>query len=81
LIYNNFGLVAPDIVEQVRHDKDGFIPYQFIISLAIVFRIQLGNERSSGRTSENAGATIFLNFFHSSPSETTTFGPKNANGA
>jgi hypothetical protein len=27
-------------------------------------------------TSENAGAEIFLYFFHSSPSEATMFGPK-----
>ena len=38
----------------------------------------LGNERYSGHTSENAGAAIFLYFFHSSPSEATMFGPKTA---
>jgi len=30
-------------------------------------------------TSENAGATIFLTFFHSSPSEDTMFDPKTFN--
>jgi hypothetical protein len=32
----------------------------------------------SGHTSENAGAAIFLNFFHSSPSEVMMFAPKTA---
>ena len=31
---------------------------------------------AQGSTSENAGAAIFLYFFHSSPSEATMFGPK-----
>jgi hypothetical protein len=32
--------------------------------------------RAQNNTSENAGAAIFLYFFHSSPSEATMFGPK-----
>jgi hypothetical protein len=79
VIYNNFGPVAPDIVEQVIHDPDSFIPHQFIIRLKAAF--SLNRRRTvSERTSENAGATIFLNFFHSSPSEATMFIPKTVNG-
>ena len=33
MIYNNFGPVAPDIVEQVIHNLYGLIPHQCIISL------------------------------------------------
>jgi hypothetical protein len=33
MIYNNFGPVAPDIVEQVVHNLYGLIPHQCIISL------------------------------------------------
>jgi hypothetical protein len=27
VIYNNFGLVAPDIIEHVHHNLDGLVPY------------------------------------------------------
>jgi hypothetical protein len=27
MIYNNFGPVAPDIVEHVHHNSDGVVPY------------------------------------------------------
>ena len=27
VVYNNFGLVTPDTVKQVRHNKGGLIPY------------------------------------------------------
>ena len=37
---------------------------------------RISDERRSGHTSENAGAAIFLYFFHSSPSEATMFAPK-----
>jgi hypothetical protein len=33
MIYDNFGPVAPDILEQVIHDSYGLIPHQYIISL------------------------------------------------
>ena len=39
----------------------------------------MGKELISERTSENAGATIFRNFFQSSPSEATMFIPKTDN--
>jgi hypothetical protein len=35
--------------------------------------------RAQDNTSENAGAAIFLYFFHSSPSEATMFAPKTDN--
>jgi hypothetical protein len=38
VIYDNFSLVTPDIVEQVHHNPGRLIPYQFVISLVIVFR-------------------------------------------
>jgi hypothetical protein len=37
VIDNNFGPVTPDVVEQVRHNSGGLVPYQFVISLAIAF--------------------------------------------
>ena len=39
----------------------------------------LGDGLRLGHTSENAGAAIFLYFFHSSPSEVTMFSPKTVN--
>ena len=41
--------------------------YQFMVSLAII--LGLGDGQSSGHTSENARAVIFLYFFLFSPSE------------
>ena len=81
MIYNNFGLVAPDIVEHVHHNLDGLVPDQFVISLVVTRSAQIGKEQelSFRRTSENAGAAIFLYFFHSSPSEAMMFFPKTAN--
>jgi hypothetical protein len=65
VIYNNFGLVAPDIIEHVHHDVDGLVPNQLIISLVVKFGLVRRRRRTelSKRTSENAGATIFLYFF------------------
>jgi hypothetical protein len=40
------------------------------------WKLGLDDERESGDTSENAGAVIFLYFFHSSPSEAIIFAPK-----
>jgi hypothetical protein len=74
VIHNNFGLVTPDIVEQVHHNPGRLVPYQFVISLVTVFRAEDGP--GSGLTSENAGAAIFRYLFHSSPSEATMFRPK-----
>jgi hypothetical protein len=39
VIDNNFGLVAPDIVEHVHHNLDSLVPYQFIIFLEMEIRI------------------------------------------
>ena len=39
VIYSNFGSVSPDIVEHVHHNQDGFVPYQSIVSLPMLFRI------------------------------------------
>jgi hypothetical protein len=83
MIYNNFGSVAPDIVEQVVHNQYGLVPHQCIISLNN--RVQpktafTDEELVSKCTSEKAGATIFRNFFQSSPSEATIFIPKTDNG-
>ena len=36
VIYNNFRLFAPDIVEQVHHDPDSLVPHQSIIFLTII---------------------------------------------
>jgi hypothetical protein len=81
MIYNNFGLVAPDIVEHVHHNLGGLVPDQFVISLVVARSAQIDKEQeqSPKRTSENAGAAIFLYFFHSSPSEAMMFFPKTAN--
>jgi hypothetical protein len=79
MIYNNFGSIAPDIVEQVVHNPYGLIPHQCIISLSNRVQPSWAKELISERTSENAGATIFRNFFHSSPSEATMFIPKTDN--
>jgi hypothetical protein len=38
VITHDFGFVSPDIVEQVEHDPDGFVPYQASISLGIILR-------------------------------------------
>jgi hypothetical protein len=78
MIYNNFGPVAPDIVEQVVHNSYGLIPHQCIISLNNHVQPSWAKNwsRFSKRTSENAGATIFRIFFQSSPSEATIFIPK-----
>jgi len=35
VIQHYFGAVSPDIVEQVEHDTDGFVPYQPSIPLGI----------------------------------------------
>jgi hypothetical protein len=79
MIYSDFRLVSPDVVEQVHHDPDSLVPYQFVISLLIASDI--GDERCPVHTSENAGAAIFRYFFHSSPSEATMFDPKIDNTA
>jgi hypothetical protein len=39
VIDNNFGFVAPDIVEQIHHNPDGLVPHQFIISLVVAFSL------------------------------------------
>jgi hypothetical protein len=81
MVYNNFGSVAPDIVEQVVHNPHSLIPHQSIISLnnCVQPSCFMGKKLVSERTSENAGATIFRNFFQSSPSEATMFIPKTDN--
>lgn len=38
VIQHDFGTVSPDIVEQVEHDPDRFVPYQPSISLRVVLR-------------------------------------------
>ena len=38
VIQHDFGTVSPDIVEQVEHDPDRFVPYQPNISLRVVLR-------------------------------------------
>jgi hypothetical protein len=38
VITHDFGFVSPDIIEQVEHDLDGFVPYQPSISLQIILR-------------------------------------------
>ena len=34
-----FRSVFPDIVEEIEHDADGFVPYQPNVSLEIVFKV------------------------------------------
>ena len=38
VIQDDFGTVSPDIVEQVEHDTDRFVPDQPSISLGVVMR-------------------------------------------
>jgi hypothetical protein len=47
VIDNNFGLVAPDIVEQIHHNPDGLVPHQLIISLVVAFSLEKDAKRSS----------------------------------
>ena len=36
VVRHDFGAVSPDIVEQVKHDPDRFVPYQSSISLEVI---------------------------------------------
>ena len=38
VIQHNLGTVSPDIIEQVEHDADRFVPYQPSISLEVALR-------------------------------------------
>ena len=38
VIQHDLGTVSPNIVEQVEHDADRFVPYQSSISLRVVLR-------------------------------------------
>jgi hypothetical protein len=74
VIQHDFGTVSPNIIEQVEHDADRFVPYQPSISLEVVLR--KGQHRQQLHTSEKAGVVTVWCLFHSSPSEATMFRPK-----
>ena len=38
VIQHNFGTISPDVIEQVEHDVDSFVPYQPSISLGVALR-------------------------------------------
>ena len=76
VIQHNFGAVSPDVIEQVEHDTDSFVPYQPSISLGIALRKWRFN--SPLHTSEKAGAAIARYLFHSSPSEAMMLLPNTA---
>ena len=81
VVRHDFGAVSPDIVEQVKHDPDRFVPYQSSISLEVILiKGQLRHPVVPVRTSEKAGAVIARYLFHSSPSEATMFRPKTSSG-
>lgn len=74
MIQHDFGIVSPDVFEEVGHDADGFVPHQPSISLEIT--LKNGDFRLQVHTSEKAGAVAVRNLFHSSPSAAMTLFPK-----
>ena len=78
MIHSNYIFAGPNLIEKPIHDSDSLIPDQLIIPLiemrSLISEKSIGNY-SDHRTSEKAGAPIFLYFFHSSPSEAIILGP------
>lgn len=72
-------LDPPYIVKEVLHDKQRLVPNELIVPLWQAQQQSTYPVRR--RTSEKAGAAIFLNLFHSSPSDATMLSPKNRSRA
>ena len=75
MIQRNYIFACPNLIEKLIHNFNRFIPDQLIIALT---KNEITNQtsRTTIRTSEKAGAQIFLYIFHSSPSVVTILGPK-----
>ena len=76
-------LVSPYVLEETVHDSYTLIPYELIVRLRVVSVSRTSqHEHVSNkdhrvkRTSEKAGAAIFLCRFHSSASVATILSPK-----
>jgi hypothetical protein len=40
VIYNDFALISPDVVEEIHHNLGGLVPYQFVVPLEMAFRFR-----------------------------------------
>ena len=79
MIHRNLVFACPNLAEKPIRDLDSCIPDQLIIALITKKKKKVSISPETNQvpihTSEKAGAQIFLDFFHSSPSEAIILRP------